>query len=504
MGLMFYPRGGSAQVARYLSRALDAEGWPVSLLSGSLGAAGERTHAASFYDDPGVRAVDYSPALLAYEQGRDPIAEPVPFHPSFEDQLGVPDRVFCAVEPRLGDHLAAAWERAMSGWAETAAVTHLHHLSPLQEAARRLRPERPLLTHLHGTELKMIDRIGRLTEIARLLGEDLERMARRAREGALPAPDHLDESQRDLFERTHWPSWRYGAHWARRLRAGAALSDGFVVISPHDRDEAHRLLGVDEADVEWIPNGVDVARFDRRKLSARERLARWRHWLVEEPRGWDRSGEPGSVRYRDEQLGPFGSSRDGEPPAPVLLYVGRFLGFKRVPLLLRAYARARPRLDRPAPLVVWGGFPGEWEGEHPVEVARELGVEGVFFTGWRGHDDLPEGLACADVLVAPSNNEPFGQVYLEAMACGLPVIGTRSGGPTSFVNTTPQEPNGWLVETDDLDALTDAIVEAVNDGAARRARAANAYRQIRRDYSWARLANRFVAAYERLASTRAS
>ena len=152
--------------------------------------------------------------------------------------------------------------------------------------------------------------------------------------------------------------------------------------------------------------------------------------------------------------------------------------------------------------MIWGGFPGEWEGEHPLEVARELGVEGVFFAGWRGHDDLPEGLACADVLVAPSNNEPFGQVYLEAMACGLPVIGTRSGGPTSFVNTVPGEPNGWLVEPDDLDALTDAIVEAVNDGAARRARAANAYRQIRRHYSWHHLAERFVAVYERLASAR--
>jgi len=69
--------------------------------------------------------------------------------------------------------------------------------------------------------------------------------------------------------------------------------------------------------------------------------------------------------------------------------VGRYLGFKRVPLLVRAYARARPRFETPVPLSIWGGSPGEWEGEHPYTVARELAVDGVFFSGWRGHDELP-------------------------------------------------------------------------------------------------------------------
>ena len=169
---------------------------------------------------------------------------------------------------------------------------------------------------------------------------------------------------------------------------------------------------------------------------------------------------------------------------------------KRVPLLVRAYARARPRLDVPAPLVIWGGFPKEFEGEHPFAVARDEGAEGIFFVGWRGHDELPEGLACSDVFVAPSLNEPFGQVYLEAMACGLPVIATRSGGPLSFVNVEHGKPNGWLPEPDDVDALADAIVEAVNDVAARRERAANAYEQIRAEYSWHHLAERFISIYE--------
>ena len=180
------------------------------------------------------------------------------------------------------------------------------------------------------------------------------------------------------------------------------------MISPHDRDEAKRLLG---AEAEWIPNGVDTGLFDREELGHDERLARWREWLVEDPRGWDESGEPGSIRYSEEDIEAL-----ADPDAPVLLFVGRFLDFKRVPLLVRAYAAARERFDRRAPLVIWGGFPGEWEGEHPHTVAHWLRVPDVFFAGWRGHADLARGLPCCDVMVAPSENEPFGQVFLEAMA----------------------------------------------------------------------------------------
>ena len=122
-------------------------------------------------------------------------------------------------------------------------------------------------------------------------------------------------------------------------------------------------------------------------------------------------------------------------------------------------------------------------------------MEGVFFSGWRGHHELPLGLSCADVFVAPSVDEPFGLVFLEAMSCGLPVITTTTGGPLSFVNTVAGNPNGWLVEPDDVEALADALVEAVNDDAARKERADHAKQQIRGAFSWQTVAARFDALY---------
>ncbi len=503
MGLLFYPRGGSAQVVRYLAKALESAGWSTSLACGSLGEAGERTHAESFFAGLEVHAADYRPALAAYEQGRDPIAEPVPMHPSFEDRPDVPDRIFGAVEPRLGEHLAAAWQPLLAAAAEghDPEVLHLHHLTPIHEAALRRLGGTPVVTHLHGTELKMIDRAGALASLARALGTDLPGMADRAERGDLPRADALAPEHHDLYVGTRWQSWRHAPHWIAEMRRWAADSERFIVISPHDRDEVGRLLDVDPARTEWIPNGVDLSRFDRAETSAEQRLVRWRKWLVEEPQGWSEGGAPGSVAYSEEDLRAFVDPLTGEA-APVLLFVGRFTEVKRIPLLIRAYARAKTRFELPAPLVIWGGFPGEWEGEHPHTVALQEAIDGVFFLGWRGHSELGEGLACSDVMVMPSINESFGQVFVEAMACAVPVIAANAGGPPSFVNVDEHRPNGWLVEPDSVESLTEAIVEAVNDPSARAERARNGYEVTRRDYSWDTLADRTAAVYEQAIAAR--
>lgn len=454
MGLLFYPRGGSAQVVRYLSTALAEWGWSTDLATGSLGEPGAETNAATFFGRSDLITADYTEAARRYERGGDPMAAPFPHHPSFEDRSGVADRVFASLDDTAAAAQVDAWSSllAASAWGRDP-VFHLHHLTQLQQVAEQCFPTTPRVTHLHGTDLKFIAR-------------------------AISDPP---------------PGWTHAAAWVDRLRDAATRSAHIICISPQDHELAVDLLGVDSAMISEVPNGVDTKLFDRDELDLAARLRHWRRWLVEDPRGWDTSGAPGSIRYTESDLAAF---VDGERPAPVLFFVGRFLGFKRVALLVRAYGRARTERGVRAPLVIWGGSPGEWEGEHPHTVAREEGIDGVFFVGWRGHEELPDGLACSDVLVAPSVNEPFGQVYLEAMACGLPVIGTTTGGPLTFVNTHSGRPNGWLVAPDDERALADALADAAEDRNEVRRRGDWAYQQIRRSYSWHSLAERFIAIYE--------
>ncbi len=139
---------------------------------------------------------------------------------------------------------------------------------------------------------------------------------------------------------------------------------------------------------------------------------------------------------------------------------------KRLPVLIEAFEMARARATGPASLILVGGHPGEWEGEHPAAAIERLGARDVHLAGWHSHEELPDLLNAADALVHASVAEQFGQVLIEAMACGLPVIAVDRGGPSTIVD------DGWtgrLVEPDDPEALAAAMVEAIEDPAERRA-----------------------------------
>jgi glycosyltransferase involved in cell wall biosynthesis len=155
-------------------------------------------------------------------------------------------------------------------------------------------------------------------------------------------------------------------------------------------------------------------------------------------------------------------------------------------------------------LLIWGGFPGECEGEHPVTTARRVGPDGVYFAGWRGHDDLPEGLAACDALVMASVDDSYPQAPLEAMAVGLPVIATRSGGFPLMINLDPAEPMGWLVTPDDIDALAATLVDAVDHHEERRRRGTAALRHARTNLSWAARVADFERAYDMAAEHRSA
>ncbi len=446
MGLMFYPRGGSAHVTRSLARHLPAWGWEVTLVSGSLGSA--RSDAARFFAGLDVRAFDYT----ASAQAPDPLAADPPMHPSYEDRRDAPDRVFARVDDAGYERLVDAWAGALAqAGAADADVLHLNHLTPLNEAASRVAPDIPVVGHVHGTELLMLEAIA---------------------EGPPPGWDHADA-------------------WAQRMRRWAQSCREIVVLSPSQLDRLETLLGVPPQRCTVVPNGYDPETFHPRQI---DREAHWRRHLVDEPQGWRPGAEPGSVRYREDELEAFG---DG----PVLLYVGRYTAVKRIGLLIRAYARARERFETSAPLVLLGGFPDEWEGEHPLEAIEASGARDVFLAGWHEHPALPDFLAASDVVVLPSVREQFGQVLVEGMACGLPAIAADAYGPGEIVQDGE---TGWLVAPDDEEALAGALVEAVNRPQERARRGAAARTVGAERYSWPALAGQVAEVYRRVSSEAAS
>jgi glycosyltransferase involved in cell wall biosynthesis len=438
MGLMFFPRGGSSHVAQNLAAALPGAGWRPTVLSGSLSLPGRPGDALAFYHGLDVHTVDFTRALDAPDPQR---ADP-PFQPSYEDRADAPDVVFARLDDDAFELQVRAWARALEeAGAADADVLHLHHLTPLYEAAARVAPGVPLVGHLHGTELLMLEAI-----------ED-------------GAP------------------WPHGAAWAERMRGWAARAARLIVLSDNQVHRAEHLLGIDGARCVQVSNGFDPELFHPREV---DRAAHWRRHLVDEPQGWRPGEEAGSVGYDAADLEAFVTG-------PVLLYVGRFTAVKRVGLLIEAYARARTEFEHRAPLVLVGGYPGEWEGEHPAETMERTGAEDVYLAGWHGHDELPGFLNASDLVVLPSVREQFGQVLVEGMACTLPAIAVDAHGPGEIVSDGE---TGWLVEPDDRDGLAAALVDAVNRPDERRRRGDRAREVALERYSWPALAEEVAAVYE--------
>jgi glycosyltransferase involved in cell wall biosynthesis len=431
-GLMFFPRGGSAHVARALATELPAHGWDVTLVTGSL--SGGHGDARAFYKDLDVRPVDFG-------------AGDAPMHPSYEDRPSASDGVFAAVDDAGFERHVAAWSRAFEAAdAAECDVLHLHHLTPLHEAAARAAPDVPVVGHLHGTELLMLEEIA---------------------DGA---------------------PWPHAAAWARRMRRWAQDSERLLVLSPGQVDRAVQLLGIGPEQCVLSPNGFDPERFDVLEV---DRAAHWRHHLVESPRGWAPGQEEGSVSYTEAEIAPLARG-------PVAIGVSRFTAVKRIGLLVRAWARAQHegRLSDDASLVLLGGYPGEWEGEHPADAITASGARNVFLAGWHGHDELPAFLSAADVNVLASVREQFGSVLVEGMACGLPPIAVDRFGPADIVTDGA---TGWLVDPDDEAALADALVEALGDPVERRRRGRRAWRDARERFSWPALAAELAGVFDEVA-----
>ena len=195
----------------------------------------------------------------------------------------------------------------------------------------------------------------------------------------------------------------------------------------------------------------------------------------------------------------------------MIVYVGRIVPRKDVRNVIQALARLKARrlaagtATMPSLFIVGG----ETEQPDPVAtpeigvlraLAAELGVlDQVRFVGRRQPDELHLWYAAADVAVTTPWYEPFGLTPLEAMACGVPVIGSRVGG---IAFTIADGETGFLVPPRDPEALCARLEEILRDPA-RRVRMGQAGRaRVLGSFTWQQVAMRTAALYDDLLSER--
>lgn len=136
----------------------------------------------------------------------------------------------------------------------------------------------------------------------------------------------------------------------------------------------------------------------------------------------------------------------------VVSFVGKLTEIKGVDVLLKA---AKQYEDENTLTLIAGN--GELF-DSLNNLAKELGLKNVKFLGNQNHATLRSIYNIADVSVVPSRSEAFGLVAIEAMACGVPVVGSNEGGIKDIINDRV----GSLVEVDDVDGFAKAIKEVLS------------------------------------------
>ncbi len=170
----------------------------------------------------------------------------------------------------------------------------------------------------------------------------------------------------------------------------------------------------------------------------------------------------------------------------VVTYVGKFAEWKRLDLLLDAAALYENRFEEAGKTVttIIVGTGDDSQVECYQTMAKNIGLKNTTFVGPKGHHELARIYNVTDVGVFPSENEPFGLVFLECMGCGTPVIGANSGGPRDFVT----EDFGHLIEEGERDAmvqeLSDTIWTAYTNNW-KRFKGKDAHRFTHATYTWA-------------------
>jgi len=167
------------------------------------------------------------------------------------------------------------------------------------------------------------------------------------------------------------------------------------------------------------------------------------------------------VVYNPVSLSEIDQAASAAPPdantgsIPTIITVGRLAYQKDHHTLLRAFALARSRLDARLVLVGQGPLRDEL-----TALARELGIsDRVIFAGWQQNPFA--WMANADLFVLSSRFEGFGNVIIEAMACGLPVVSTDCpSGPGEILAGGDA---GILVPVGDAQALADAMCAVLGD-----------------------------------------
>ncbi|MEK7090779.1 MAG: glycosyltransferase family 4 protein [Patescibacteria group bacterium] len=237
-----------------------------------------------------------------------------------------------------------------------------------------------------------------------------------------------------------------GVSWFFAVR----MADRIQAISSYLRDYAVSMGARCEIDV--VPNGVDLAKF---------------------------KNQNSKIKITNQN-------------SKIVITVSRLVRKNGMDILVRAIAEVKKIIPDVKLWILGGGA----EENYLKKLAQDFKIIGnVEFLGEVPNDRISEYLVKADIFVRPSRSEGLGTAFLEAMAAGLPVIGTPVGGIPDFLKDGE---NGLFSRPEDAKDLSEKIVKLINNAPFREKIAKHGQQFVLRDYSWDNIAARMKAVFHKV------
>lgn len=240
-------------------------------------------------------------------------------------------------------------------------------------------------------------------------------------------------------------------------------SDRVIVSSQQEKEELIRDYCLAKDCTHILPPGIDVNRLERiPQDTARERL---------------------------------NIPIDGK----VLLCFGRLTPFKGFHHAIRAFEQLKKSYTSPVVLVICGGSKDGGTKEEQqykqelMRLATELGVaDSVLFRPAVSYTDVNVVYSSADVLIVPSEHEPFGLIVLEAMAFGLPVVASSTAGSSHVIT---HNESGALVDVQHPERIAGYVRAFLKDQDLYEKVVTNARERVREEFSWEQRGKLYLEIY---------
>lgn len=182
----------------------------------------------------------------------------------------------------------------------------------------------------------------------------------------------------------------------------------------------------------------------------------------------------------------------------LVISVGRLVEKKGMEYLIHAFKKVKSEIKKVKLIIVGDGplYNKLLTLRDKLELKKD-----VIFTKEINHILLPKYYSASDLFVLPSiidnigDRETQGVVFLEAMACGVPVIGTNTGGIPDIISNKDV---GVLIPEKDSEKLADEIIRLLKNKKLRENYSGNGYNHTLKNFSWEKIAKKYISTYKEM------